>query len=33
MNHPPQRDMMYPGCFTHLAIIMVIITAVGYFVQ
>ena len=33
MNHPPQREMWYPGCMWHLAIIMAIITVVSYFAQ
>lgn len=33
MNHPPQREMWYPGCMWHLAIMLAIATAIGYFVQ
>jgi hypothetical protein len=33
MNHPPQREMWYPGCFTHLAIMMVTVTFIGWLIN
>ena len=30
MKHPPQREMWYPGCFTHLGILMFIIAVIGW---
>ena len=33
MNHPPQREMWYPGCMLHFGIILAIATVIGYFVQ
>lgn len=29
MNHPPQREMWYPGCLPHLIILLVIATIIG----
>jgi hypothetical protein len=30
MEHPRQREMWYPGCFVHLAIIVIVLTFVGW---
>jgi hypothetical protein len=33
MQHPRQREMWYPGCFTHLAIMVAIATLIGWLVN
>jgi hypothetical protein len=33
MQHPKQREMWYLGCLTHIALIMIILTFMGWLID